>query len=228
MYIELAPLQIRLQEAIKCRTEFIEILGYDSAFDETSQDKNLNWKAYYTWCGADQSLNNPSPTTRYLITSNSLYISLRTGVSKKPRHFKIRYKSKRPIVEEVRTHARRARLCLLVVPVAARSQYNDDGLAIDSSGKGPGSSAVVAQSSTTIVPTTVIIPALNETELRYGNETAARRFFRKGTEIIPSPRRRFASRALRSTEVIIGIAAGVVGLLCVAAAGVIIFLVIKR
>jgi hypothetical protein len=95
MYIELSPIQIRLQEAIKCRTEFIEILGYDSSFDENNLDKNINWKAYHTWCGADRSLNNPLPNTRYLISSNSLYISLRTTISKKPRYFKIRYKSKK-------------------------------------------------------------------------------------------------------------------------------------
>jgi hypothetical protein len=95
MYIELSPIQIRLQEAIKCRTEFLEILGYDSSYDENNLDKNINWKVYHTWCGADRSLNNPLPNTRYLISSNSLYISLRTTISKKPRYFKIRYKSKK-------------------------------------------------------------------------------------------------------------------------------------
>ena len=50
MYIELSPIQIRLQEAMKCRTEFIEILGYDSSYDENNPDKNINWKVYHTWC----------------------------------------------------------------------------------------------------------------------------------------------------------------------------------
>ncbi|UJR22979.1 hypothetical protein I4U23_026006 [Adineta vaga] len=188
MYIELSPIQIRLQEAIKCRTEFIEILGYDSSYDETNQDKNLNWKAYYTWCGADRSLNNPLPNSRYLIASNSLYISLKTSISKKPRYFKIRYK---------------------IVPSIARSQYNSEGLAIDSSAKESAiSSAVTIQSSTTIMPTTAIIPSLNDTDMKFINGTAAKRFFRK--------------------EIIIGIIAGIIVLLCAIAAGIVVFIFLKR
>ncbi|CAF1521161.1 unnamed protein product [Adineta ricciae] len=187
MYIELSPIQIRLQEAIKCRTEFIEILGYDSSFDETNQDKNLNWKAYYTWCGADRSLNNPLPNSRYLITSNSLYISMRTSISKKPRYFKIRYK---------------------IVPSATRSQYNSDGLAIDSASKGHDSSAVTIQSSTTSLSTTSIIPLLNDTDIKLLNGTTAKRFFKK--------------------EVVIGIIAGVIILLSAIVAGILVLVLIKR
>jgi hypothetical protein len=100
MYIELAPIQIRLQDAIKCRSEYLEIFGYlnsgsnnSSSVDITS-DKNSNtiWKSYHTWCGAERSTNNPSSNARYLISSNSLYMSLQTAISKKPRYFKIRYK----------------------------------------------------------------------------------------------------------------------------------------
>ncbi len=91
MYIELSPIQIHLQDAYKCRAEYIEIFGYDSS---DPKDNNI-WKAYHTWCGTDRSLNNPLPNARYLITSNSLYMSLQTTVSKKPRYFKIRYKSKK-------------------------------------------------------------------------------------------------------------------------------------
>jgi len=95
MYIELAPIHIRLQEAIKCRSEYLEIFGYlNSVSNNTRSEKNSNtiWKSYHTWCGSEGSANNPSPNTRYLISSNSLYMSLQTAVSKKPRYFKIRYK----------------------------------------------------------------------------------------------------------------------------------------
>jgi hypothetical protein len=101
MYIELAPIQLRLQEAVKCRSEYLEVFGYLNAaspnvstIDDGHSDRNGKniWKSYYTWCGADRSTNHPSPTARYLISSNSLYMSLQTAVSKKPRQFKIRYK----------------------------------------------------------------------------------------------------------------------------------------
>ena len=100
MYIELTPVQLRLQEAMKCRSEYIEIFGYINSIssntssdgiqsDKTSRDV---WKSYHTWCGADRSTNHPSANSRYLISSNSLYMSLQTGFSKKPRYFKLRYK----------------------------------------------------------------------------------------------------------------------------------------
>lgn len=96
MFIELTPIEIQLQEALKCRSEYLEIFGYDSSSEEThhGRSKNTVWKSYHTWCGYDQSSNHPSSHARYLITSNSVYISLQTGVSKKERYFKIRYKSK--------------------------------------------------------------------------------------------------------------------------------------
>lgn len=110
MYIELAPIQIRLQEAIKCRSEYLEIFGYinsmsnNSSSDDTISSKNSRniWKSYYTWCGADHSTNNPLSYARYLVTSNSLYMSLQTSISKKPRFFKIRYKGIKIII--VRTN----------------------------------------------------------------------------------------------------------------------------
>jgi hypothetical protein len=100
MYIELAPIQMRLQEAMKCRSEYLEIFGYLNSIatnvssDDAVSDKNSKnmWKSYHTWCGADRSTNHPSTHARYLISSNSLYLSLQTAVSKKPRYFKIRYK----------------------------------------------------------------------------------------------------------------------------------------
>lgn len=94
MYIELSAIQVQLQEAITCRSEYLEIFGYDSSDQRTTNENNI-WKSYYTWCGTSRSLNNPLANARYLITSNSLYIALQTAVSKKPRHFKIRYKSKK-------------------------------------------------------------------------------------------------------------------------------------
>lgn len=100
MYIELAPIHINLQDAFKCRSEYLEIFGYinplmnNSYSDDTISNKNSKniWKSYFTWCGAEQSVNNPAPNARYLISSNSLYMALHTTKSKKPRHFKIRYK----------------------------------------------------------------------------------------------------------------------------------------
>lgn len=92
MYIELSTIQVQLQEAITCRAEYLEIFGYDSSDQRTTNENNI-WKSYYTWCGTSRSLNNPLVNARYLITSNSLYIALQTAVSKKPRYFKIRYKS---------------------------------------------------------------------------------------------------------------------------------------
>lgn len=102
MYIELAPIHIRLQDAIKCRSEYLEIFGYlnaltnNSIYDDAApnRDSKAIWKSYHTWCGAERSTNNPSSNSRYLISSNSLYMSLQTAVSKKPRYFKIRYKGK--------------------------------------------------------------------------------------------------------------------------------------
>ncbi len=94
MYIELSPIQIQLQDAIKCRSEYIEIFGYDSSNDQKNINEENNWKAFHIWCGTDRSANNPLSNARYLITSNSLYISLHTTVSKKPRYFKIRYKGR--------------------------------------------------------------------------------------------------------------------------------------
>ena len=96
MFIEVSPIQVQLQDAVKCRSEYLDIFGYDS----TPNEKNTNtiWKSYQTWCGTDQSSNHPVTRARYLIASNSLYMSLHTSTSKKPRYFKVRYKSRtRPV-----------------------------------------------------------------------------------------------------------------------------------
>ena len=98
MYVELYPIQIHLQEAIKCRGEYIEIFGYDSSSDKSNSHSHNRWREYYTWCGADHSRHNPLPNARYLVSSNSLYISLQTAVSKKPRYFKIRYKGRKIMI----------------------------------------------------------------------------------------------------------------------------------
>lgn len=99
MYIELTPIQIRLQDAVKCRSEYLEIFGYingltnnSSSHLTSSKDSKAIWKSYHTWCGPERSTNGPAANSRYLISSNLLYMSLQTGVSKKPRFFKIRYK----------------------------------------------------------------------------------------------------------------------------------------
>ena len=94
MYIELFPIKIHLQEAIKCRGEYIEIFGYDSTLNKNNFYSDNSWREYYTWCGVHRSSHNPIHGAHYLVSSNSLYISLKTTVSKNPRYFKIRYKSR--------------------------------------------------------------------------------------------------------------------------------------
>jgi len=100
MFIELSPIQINLQDAYKCRADSIEIFGYDSPDPNNNNNTNNIWKSKHLWCGTDRSSNSPLTNARYLIASNSLYISLQTGVSKKPRYFKIRYKSKEIIIDD--------------------------------------------------------------------------------------------------------------------------------
>ena len=99
MYIELTPIQVRLQDTIKCRSEYLEIFGYinglynnSSSNSVSNKDSKAIWKSYHLWCGPERSANGPPPHSRYLISSNLLYMSLHTGASKKPRFFKIRYK----------------------------------------------------------------------------------------------------------------------------------------
>ncbi|CAF4281715.1 unnamed protein product [Rotaria sp. Silwood2] len=156
MYIELSPIQIQLQEAIKCRGEYIEIFGYDPSFNENNVDKNNNWKEYHTWCGADRSINNPLPYARYLISSNSLYMSLQTTISRDARYFKIRYR---------------------VVPVIVRSQYNSDGIAYDSVIKEHKSSLMIL--TTSIMSTKTIKVLLNNSDVKNVNETLTKQTFRK-------------------------------------------------
>lgn len=90
---------------MKCRSEYLEIFGYLNSQSTNSSSDGLNgvdrtgntvWKSYHTWCGADRSTNHPPPQARYLISSNSLYMSLQTTATKlKERKFKIRYKGKK-------------------------------------------------------------------------------------------------------------------------------------
>jgi hypothetical protein len=173
MYIELSPVQIHLQDAYKCRAEYLEIFGYDSAFDENNFDKNHNWKAYHIWCGADRSQNNPLSHARYLISSNSLYMSLQTTVSKKSRYFKIRYKGRESGILNIYF------AFLSVVPPIGRSQYNSDGIALDSLSKGHIQSVITFKSSTAVIPTTVIIPSLNNSDVKYLNGTIIKRTSKK-------------------------------------------------
>lgn len=99
MYIELTPIQVRLQDTNKCRSEYLEIFGYINGLNGNSssnsvlnKDSKEIWKSYHLWCGPERSTNGPSPHSRYLISSSLLYMSLHTGASRKPRFFKIRYK----------------------------------------------------------------------------------------------------------------------------------------
>ncbi|CAF0948702.1 unnamed protein product [Rotaria sp. Silwood1] len=156
MYIELSPIQIHLQEAIKCRGEYIEIFGYDPSLNENNINKNNNWKEYHTWCGADRSINNPLSNTRYLISSNSLYMSLQTTVSRDPRYFKIRYR---------------------VVPVIARSQYNSDGIIHDPLIKESRSSLMIL--TTSIMLTKTMNSLLNNSHMKNVNETLTKQTFKK-------------------------------------------------
>ncbi|CAF3768063.1 unnamed protein product [Rotaria sordida] len=163
MYIELAPIQIRLQEAIRCRSEYLEIFGYinslnnNSFSDDITSNKNSKniWKSYYTWCGAEHSTNNPLSNARYLISSNSLYISLQTSASKKTRYFKIRYK---------------------VVPSIARPQYNHDGIAYEPASDSSIHSVI---KSTTVLSTTIAIPVIEDHNMKNLNGTVTKRTMKK-------------------------------------------------
>ncbi|CAF0880388.1 unnamed protein product [Adineta steineri] len=195
MYIELTPIQIKLQEAFKCRSEYLEVFGYlnsianNSISDNTISDRNSNqvWKSYQTWCGAERSSNNPSPNTRYLISSNSLYMSLKTTISTKQRYFKIRYK---------------------VVPSIVRSQYDPDGIAFDSSSEPSISSVMTVTTSTAIVSTTIVMPTIENNEIKNLNGTTTKRTYKK--------------------EIIIGVIAGVIVLTIAILAGIGIFIFLKR
>ncbi|UJR25937.1 hypothetical protein I4U23_007285 [Adineta vaga] len=195
MYIELSPVHINLQDAYKCRSEYLEIFGYlNSISTNSTSDKSVSekysqpiWKSYHTWCGADRSTNSPTPNTRYLISSNSLYMSLQTSASKRPRSFKIRYK---------------------VIPSIARSQYDSDGIAIDSSSEPYISSIMTATTSIAIPLTTIVIPTIEDNYNRTSNATITKRTYKK--------------------EIIIGTIAGVFVLVIAILVGVGIFLFIKR
>ncbi|CAF0743914.1 unnamed protein product [Didymodactylos carnosus] len=101
MHIELAPLQLQLHDSIKCHTEYLEIFGYGGNSNDSLTNNNNHyqngkngaiWKWYHTWCGDERSSNHPLSSARYIIPSNSVYMSLQTTLSSKSRHFKIRYK----------------------------------------------------------------------------------------------------------------------------------------
>jgi hypothetical protein len=68
-------------------------------------------------------------------------------------------------------------LFLLVVPSTARSHYNSDGISFDSIGKGQGSFEIT---SINIIPTTMIIPSLNNSDVNNLNGTTIKRIFKKG------------------------------------------------
>ncbi|CAF2181410.1 unnamed protein product [Rotaria magnacalcarata] len=156
MYIEISPIQVHLQEAIKCRGEYIEILGYNHATDHSNIGKSDNWKEYHTWCGIDHSANNPSPSARYLIPSNLLYLSLQTTNSRQPRYFKIRYK---------------------VVPPTARWQYNSGGT--------PNDLSITPHQPSLMIPTAAIgatkisKSSLNNSDVRNSKEILTKRTMRK-------------------------------------------------
>lgn len=188
MFIELSPIQIQLQDAFRCRSEYIEIFGYDPSTDKPDQNDNHFWKSYHLWCGNQRSIQGPQSNARYLIASNSIYISLQTTISKRSRYFKIRYK---------------------IVPMTARSQYNSDGMLIESSGKEQSSFDNRVSTSTDILLTTTIISAFNQSDFENFNGTVTKKTkFRK--------------------EILIGIIAGVVALLLAIAIGIIVFILIKK
>lgn len=68
-------------------------------------------------------------------------------------------------------------LFLLVVPATARSQYNSDGIMFNSIGKEDGSFEIT---STNIIPTTMIIPSINNSDIRNLNGTIIKRTIKKG------------------------------------------------
>lgn len=178
MFIEISPIQVHLQEAIKCRGEYIEIFGYNSKFDENAIDKSDNWKEYHTWCGAEGSPSNPSPYSRYLVLSNSLYVSLQTSVSGYSRYFKIRYKGTQ-IMRNIFQYKRLFFCLLLVIPSSARSQYNSDGIPYESSVKGQKPSFIMPGTVTTPTKSQTYLLA-NNTDARNLNETSTKRNMKKG------------------------------------------------
>lgn len=156
MFIEVSPIQVQLQDAVKCRSEYLDIFGYDST--PTEKNANTIWKSYQTWCGTDQSSNHPVTRARYLIASNSLYMSLHTSTSKKSRYFKIRYK---------------------IVPSIARSQYDSDGVAYGSSNRVAPPADMSVSSSTPVLLSSTILSSMNMTDVRELNGTSTKRTLKK-------------------------------------------------
>ena len=225
MFIELTPIEIHLQETLKCRSDYLEIFGYDASSEETHSGRHRNpiWKSYQTWCGDEPSSNHPLPHARYLITSNSVYISLQTGVSRKTRLFKIRYKSmtkSRPDGGE-----RRFVISIPVVPSHVRALYNSEGIAYNTheAGLGPRYSASV--SSTPSASTTEFPSVANRTDFRSVNGTKTKSTIRKGKIRLEEKR---SIRSRRFSEILIAIICGAIVLLLAVAIAVIVLIFVRR
>ena len=176
MFIELSPIQIQLQDAFKCRSEYIEVFGYDSSNEKVDRNDNHFWKSYHLWCGNQRSIHGPLSNARYLIPANAIYISLQTTSSKRSRFFKIRYKSKSNLIFIFENTNN-----ILVVPMTARSQYNSDGMLIDTLGKESSSFDNRQSTSTDILHTTTIIPPFNQSDFENFNGTLTKKTkLRKG------------------------------------------------
>lgn len=229
MFIELTPIEIHLQETLKCRSDYLEIFGYDSSSEETHSGRNRNpiWKSYHTWCGNEPSSNHPLPHARYLITSNSVYISLQTGVSKKTRFFKIRYKSKRKRKWEWKVFVTEiSHFSNLVVPSHVRAQYNSEGIAYNTLEQGPGPRLSASVSSTSLFAKTTNFPSLtNRTDFRNVNGTRTKSIFRKGNKNNSLIKMKFYPELI---EILITIICGVIVLLLAIAIAILIFILIRR
>jgi hypothetical protein len=87
-------------------------------------------------------------------------------------------------------------------------------------------SEMALSTSINIIPTTMIIPSLNNSEIRNSNRTGIKRLFKKGWKRKEIFLRKFKKNFF--LEILIGIIAGVVALLSAIIAGILIFVFIKR
>lgn len=68
---------------------------------------------------------------------------------------------------------------LLVVPIMARSQYDADGIAYDSIQETSARSMIT---STTILSTTIVVPTIEDNDIKNVNGTVVKRTMKKGIE----------------------------------------------
>lgn len=83
-------------------------------------------------------------------------------------------------MENVSVALQRSVLFRLVVPANARAQYDLDGIAYDTSSGSSHSSPMTVTSPATALPTTIVVPLVEQDSMKKVNETTIKRTFRKG------------------------------------------------